>query len=345
MIFILLLFYSCKLNTKQEITPNWNTFILGPLVKASLTLENFSNLENIHATQTIRLSDIEAANPKDGFPGNLSGTTVIPAVSNIPLGPYSLDLTSAFTQAIFDSGQFYFVITNGFPVDVKKGTVITFTQNGSPFASYTLDSNITPNGGVYRLNPPVSLIGRTMYPQMSLNVTFSSDGSGGKPVTFNSNDYVTIEVFLSDVKAKSISVKPGNSFQISDTTNFQLSGDVIKANTVSGNFITHFGNGLPLEFDAQAYFLDENKNLIDSLFTSPTLIGPANIANCQTSSVHQTLDTVPYNTKKQTTLNNTRYTWLNFTIKSLGNCAELTITDTDTLEVQIVGDLKLNITN
>ncbi len=344
MIFILLLFYSCKLNTKQEITPNWNTYILGPLVKASLTLENFSNLENIHATQTIRLSDIESAKPGDGFPGNLSGTTVIPAVSDIPLGPYSLDLTSAFTQAIFDSGQFYFVITNGFPVDVKEGTIIKFSQNGVLFTADTLKSNIAANGGVYQL-PPISLIGKTMYPQMSLNVSFSSDGSNNKPVTFNSNDYITIEVFLSDVKAKSISVKPGNSFQISDTTNFQLSGDVIKANTVSGNFITHFGNGLPLEFDAQAYFLDENKNLIDSLFTSPTLIGPANIANCQTSSVHQTLDTVPYNTKKQTTLNNTRYTWLNFTIKSLGNCAELTITDTDTLEVQIVGDLKLNITN
>lgn len=345
LIFCIALLYSCKLNTSQDIKPNWNTYILGPLVKSSLTLKNFSDLQNIHATQTIRLSDIESADPGDGFPGNASGTTIIPPVSNVPLGPYTLDLTSAFTQAVFDSGEFYFVITNGFPVDVKKGTTLTFTQNGNLFAFYTLTSDIAPNGGTYTFSPPINLTGRTLYSQMSMSVDFSSDGSGTTPVTFNSNDYLTIEILLDKVKVNSITVKPGNTFTVSDTTNFQVSGDVIKANTISGNFITHFGNGLPLEFDAQAYFLDENKTLIDSLFRSSALIHSANITNCQTSTIYPTLDTVPYTASKQNTLNNSRYVWLNFTIKSLGTCSAITITETDTMEVQIVGDLTLNITN
>jgi len=337
LIFSLVFLLSCHLNPNQEITPNWSTNILGPLVKASLTTGNFNGIQKIEATQTIY--------EKDVFPANTPGTPVIvPAVSNVPVGTFTMDLTNAFTEAVFDSGQFNLLITNGFPIDIAKGTTLTFKQNGTTLTTYILPDSIAP-GGTYNLNI-FNLAGKTLYSQITLDISFSSDGSNKKFVTFNSNDYITIGIQVIDVKVNYILVKPGNSFTVNDTSNFQLSGDVIKASTVSGNFITHFSNSLPVEFNTQAYFLDENQQLIDSLFTSPILIKQSILSPaCSTASSSITLDTVPYNSAKTNTLNNSRYVWLTFTVKSLGTCSPLIITYKDTMQVQIVGDLKLNVTN
>jgi len=336
LILILLPLCSCNINPNQQITPNWNTNLLGPLVKTSLTLDNFSELEkqNIHATQIIYMNEVSSS--------YISGFAA-PAVTNVPLGPFTLNLTNAFTQATFDSGQFYFVVTNGFPIDAKKGTIIKFTQNGVLFTQDTLKSDLKMDS-TYTL-PVINLAGKTLLSEMTLNVTFSSDGSNGMPVTFTSSNYFKVEVFLSGVKLHSATVLPQNTFHIDDTTNFQISGDVIRANAVSGNFISHFGNGLPLSFNVQAYFLDENKKLIDSLFIKPTTLASAELNNCINYTVGKTLDTIPYNSQKQAIINDTRFVWLSFTIQSHGSCPSLIITEYDTLAVQIVGDLTLNITN
>jgi hypothetical protein len=321
-------FVSCNFNPDKHITPSWTMDFLGPIVKADMNIQNINEFMDLYASQTLSLEDCGAVYP--------NGTTAdIPALGPTSLGPYDLNLTVAFTKAALASGKLSYKITNGLEINVNAGTTIQIKQG-----STILLSNNTPDiaalGGIYT-SPATTLSNIIIDADISLTIpNFSSNGSGGA-VTINSGRRLLLEIFLNDVKVKSIDLGINDNFSLVDTSDFIIHGTNIPSQSVSGTLTTFLKNNFPVNFDLQVYFLDEAKTtVLDSLFNGPTTIlaGGANPAEVQLVTI--------VNNKKITHLNNSSFARTELKLGNHGS-GTLTIPDSLFMHMQIVGDLKIKL--
>jgi hypothetical protein len=321
-------FASCNFNPDKHISPSWTMDFLGPIVRADMNIQNINELKDLYANQSLSLQDCGAV--------YANGTTVdIPAMGPTSLGPYALSLTDAFTNAALASGKLSYKITNGLEINVNAGTTIQIRQ-GSTILLSNNTPDIAPLGGTY--TSPATTLGNIMIDaSISLSIpNFSSNGSGG-PVTINSGRRLLLEIFLNNVRVKSIDLGINDHFSIVDTSDFSIHGTNIHSQSVSGTLTTFLKNNLPLSFDLQVYFLDKTKSiLLDSLFNSPAII----LAGGPGSSEIQLVTTV--NNNKIRHLNDASFVR---TALKLGNHSSgaITIPDSLFMHMQIVGDLKIKL--
>lgn len=327
---------ACNFTPGKVEPPAWNAEILGPLAKTSVEISEILELKDV--SQTISVSGSALGIPASPTP------VIIPGFSKPSLGPFNIHVSDGFTSVTLDSGVVYFVLTNQLPVNIKAGTQIVLKDGATTLFTSTLPNNI-PSGGSYSLNPKTDLSGQTVSADLKVEIlNFSSDGSVSA-VTTSGNEAVSIKFIIEVLKVNKITVKSVNEYVARDTTDFDISGDIIEAVAVSGNFHCFFTNRMPVEYTIQAYFLDSLKTtIIDSLFTSPKTITAAPV-----NGSGQAIDTSQ--TKLSTTIDNVRLTSLQqakFLIsqakfKAPGNGSQVIVSKTDSLGIQFVGDLKIKI--
>jgi hypothetical protein len=325
-----LFFNSCNFNPNDKVVPEWEIDMLAPLIKADLNIQDIAQLDSLHAGESLSLSDFGVIDP--GIP------VIIPAVPPSDFGPYGISLTDAYASAELESGSLYYTITNELEINVKSNTTIIIKDGGNPILSDNIPSDIAAFTGAYT-SPVTNLANTTVSASLTFEIqNFSSDGSGGGFVTIDPNRKLTIDIYLKNVKVKSITIGSSNNFSITDTSDFSISGSNISSQSVSGVFNTFITNNLPLGFNFQIYFMDETKTIkLDSLFDSPTPIPPAS-------------GSVPSETKFVTSLSSAKINNLNNssfarTMLELNAPATTTIQNNVYLNLQIVGDLKLKLAN
>jgi len=135
-----------------------------------------------------------------------------------------------------------------------------------------------------------------------------------------------------------------NNLAIIDTLPFRMLGDSSLAKIVDGKLITYIDNGLPVEFYFQAYFLDENFVIQDSLFASQQLVKPASISNDGRVSVPSVQSFVTLlDIIKTDRVKHMRHIYPVFRVRSIPVGNYVKIYNDFSLEFKIVGDLRFNL--
>lgn len=130
---------------------------------------------------------------------------------------------------------------------------------------------------------------------------------------------------------------------IRDTLPFKMLGDSSLAKIVDGKLITFVNNGLPVEFEFQAYFLDEFGVIGDSLFESQQYVQPATISgNGRISVPSQQKFVTNLDLLKADKVKKMQQITPVFRVKSIPQGNFVKIYNDFTLEFKVVGDLRFN---
>lgn len=267
---------ACNFNPGSLDSLTWKVDLLGPLVKTEMTLEEITQFDDISLPLKFKLSSI-VPNFQDGVP-----LPSVPSIKLFELPPQTFSASDAFESISFDSGEMFYVIDNQSPLTIKAGGIIVIkdSADGSIILYDSLKSDILPFTS-YTMDPVLNLQGNSDLFLFTVGSTFEITISNfitdsiPDPTTFTSAHYIGIEFNLNAIKINSIVANP-DTFIISDTTDFNLEGDILSTNVEEGMLINFINNELPVEINLQGYFYDESKTtILDSLFSSTQTIPAA----------------------------------------------------------------------
>lgn len=328
--------YGCSFKPNNVETPRWTTEILAPLVKAPLSSEEVVQLKDITFSKEIKMSDV--GTPNGTYP-------MLPPIPPTSLPPYSVPTSADIASVTFASGKMAMTIQNNLPINLKAGANITIEVGSNVFFTHTLPNDINP-GTTYTMTPEYDVTGKTISENVTLKVTnFASDGSSS-PVTINGSEKLTVSFSIKGLKIQNIGLASNNSFELTDTSNFSITGSSIKTGEISGKFVLFADNQMPVQMNVQAYFLDSTKKVIDSLFTSNQLITAATVDGSGFSNSTATSNiNIPVSTEKFEKIKPAKYL-KSYARVSTGSGAPLVfIRNTDKLTLQLVADIKVKIEN
>lgn len=317
--FIIILLPACDFNPNEKVVPAWEMEIFGPLVKADLNIQNISELEDLEAKGEIAPSDF-----------GIVATGIVPATPGPGISSPSIpvDLTDAFSSAVFETGELSFKITNEMQINIQSAT-IEFRSGAIAIISQPI-SNV-PAGGTYT-SPITNLNNTSIVSPLNLRV-LNYRTSGGNVTDLSKK--IIVEVFLRNVKVKSITVTAAEDFSITDTSDFSISGNKIESESVGGVFNTYITNNFPMNLQFQIYFTDASKTVVlDSLFDSgdQTILAGAGEKKFVTT----------INSTKLNNLNKAEFARMALKL-SAPPSGTITIQDNIFVKAQVVGDLKVKL--
>lgn len=323
---LLVLLLACNSRPDGKIVPSWTSEILGPLIKTRVTGEEILQIQDLSAFSYSKVYDFGLGAGQENI--------VVPEGS-LPSLSKDENLNTSFTKLELDSGVMVFTISNSMDIDIRQGTVFTVYQHGEVLLSYTLPQDLAAHSG-FLTSAELSLAGKTLYPDVTIKITnAATHGSGGQPIPVNADKKLVVNVTVKNTNIKSITLKPG-SYEMADTAAFNLNGRAVNTSAVSGNIITYAKNRFPFNIAMQFYFMDDLYVRQDSMFSASRLIPVA------TSPEEEVKLTETYDINRSGHVNSAKY--VNSSVRFFSN-TEFTITKDNFLDLQIVGDLKLNVNN
>ena len=335
---IFLFLNACEIiHPKKFNLPPWEPEILGPLVNTSPGINQIIQFKNTAVSYSVFISDA-------GIP---SGTASIPSKSNLTLPIHTFPLSTSFKSITLDSGTMNFSLQNGFPIDIKAGTVVTLVNATSQtvILSNTLPSDI-PALGNYTMIPPADLSGKTIEDSVQLVITnFGTDGSVN-PITVNNTDHFTLTISLQNPSINKCTIAGNDTITIKDTSAFSIQGYKITTEVVGGTLTVFSTNRLPITSDLQIYFLDTAYVIRDSLFKQYFIVNaaPTDGSGNVTGTTQDSVSVALTDTAKLSNIRNARHIISYLHLKSVPNNSGVTITKDEAMNLILVGDLfvKLN---
>jgi len=314
----------CSFNPNSLESLTWKVDLLGPLVNTEISLEDVIQFDDISLSIDFSMS----------YLGFTSDTTVpfFPPITLIELtSPKPFTASQFFESSTFDSGEMFYVITNNSPFTIKSGGMLLIKNisDGSIVLSDLILSDIIPNA-IYTMNPKSDLQGETVESSLEITIQNFKTDSISTPTIIKSTDNISIEFNIKVIKVNSIVANPIDTF-ISDTTDFNLEGDIIETNLLDGTLINYINNELPVRVDTlKATFLDQNYMKLFPLFNS-------NISIEASDSTMITIDSLG---TKYPDLKNAKflYTYVRFNLPDTA-----TLKKEHSVKLQIVGDLKVKL--
>lgn len=166
------------------------------------------------------------------FSGSLSNIKSINSAANNVVNLSTSQLSSININRATKAGTTVFPSVKTASLNAGNSTIVPFLSNLPDKLSYQGSIHVNPLGNSYSFND-FAFYGQGMRVQADINI----------PMRFNANDF--------RLKSKA-AVELANVEQLD--------------NIRSGNFVINATNGYPFKAQMQAYMLDENDQVIDSLF-------------------------------------------------------------------------------
>ena len=240
--------------------PDYSADMLLPLVKTRIKPENVNDLGEIVFKQDIVIPDVSHIF-NVAFP--------VPAFQAQNVGPIPLvDEENAFVRAKVDTAEYELTIINNFPINIKAGTTveITNTTNNDIVFTAVLPEDIPPYGGEKVITLFLSQTSPWFDNDLRLYLrNFSSDGSNGQPVDFNTNNNIRLRFDINLVRINEVEVNQGKNYFLQDTVDFNVQDEDNFANLAEGKLTLFVENGWPAGYRFQGYFLDDQYQIVDSL--------------------------------------------------------------------------------
>ncbi|MDW8301311.1 MAG: hypothetical protein RML38_02525 [Bacteroidia bacterium] len=332
----LLIMHGCGFRPNKVESPRWTTEILAPLVKAPLSPEEIVQLKEVKFSKEIKMSD--AGIPNGTYP-------LIPPIPSTSLPEYVIPISADVASITFASGTMTMVIENNLPINIKAGAVIGIQAGTTVFFTHTLPVTLEP-GQTYTMTPEYNVSGKKITENIKLKISnFSSDGKNS-PVTINGSEKLTLRFTIKNLKVEQVGLASNNSFELADTSNFSITGSIVKTGQISGKFVLFSDNQMPIEVKVQGYFLDSTYKVIDSLLTSSQLISSPTIdgSGYSNSTATASVD-IPFSVQKFDKIRSAKY-FKSYAKVSTGSGAPVVyIRSIDKLTLQLVADIKITIEN
>lgn len=337
-----LLFNQCDL---PDGAPSWNPNYYGPMVQSRVNVEELSKLSDEKFTQDVEATEVdsrlEGDKQVDEF--RLNNRRVKEP------DPYEFEITDVFERVRTDSLIFKISFTNDYPINIKKGTVLTFenkddgnvvyqheiTENVEPGESYSVeerlfDKNIESNINYYLDN-------------------FGTDGTEGETRNFEEGLDITFKFELVFLEIRELVLNTPQEYSLRDTSAFNFA-QADTATSARGDLFVYFDNQFPVKFNVQLYLLDENKRLVDSLFENPVdLEGTPVNANGRVIGAQITdVDTLKVTEEKINQYRSASFVDGKFSVKTVNkdrngrelDNIKLKVEDKSFLNLQIAGDVE-----
>ncbi len=329
---------SCKVKVNDVNMPKWQSNIFGPLVRTNTEINQIVQLKNITASATVNTAAI-------GYPPGTYPS--IPPITNLNIAPTPFISLTSFKSLTLLSGSLSYNIINAMPINIKAGAVLMVenASNNSIIFTDTIRTDIPALNGNYSPAIPIDLSGKTIEDSLILKINnFGSDGSV-TALTISSNEFITLKLTLQNLSILQFTVVQSDSVSIKDTAQFTLNGYKIHTDVVGGTLTFYITNGFPLNMGLQFYFLDNTNKLLDSLFDGAqnTLNSCPIDANGYSNGYSQDSLIVNINTNKLDHMKQASYIVTSLKSNVLPRPQGITIRNTDSLKVLIVGDLLVDL--
>lgn len=210
---------------------------------------------------------------------------------DLPYDSVSLNISNSLQADNFKINSAYinFKIVNEFGVDVNAQLNNIKSVNTFSNSSVMLNASGLSNVNINRASK-TSQLSNPVFPSVK-TISVNTTNSNLKPFLENLPDYLTYSGKITINPLGNISGSndfafygtgisifadvdmplqiQANSFKLTNTTAIDLSGVNQLDNINSGDIVIQAVNGFPFNAVMQGYLLDENKNIIDSIFTTP----------------------------------------------------------------------------
>lgn len=253
----------------------WEHHFNGPIAKTKIDLSTLTNLQEIRLVDNILSTEI---NPL------WDGLLIVPPITaqSSEKNPQLFEMTDYFKAIHADSLVVSVDFTNGYPIDVGKGTELVFrnADNKEEFFRHAIREQVAP-GELYEFDIEV-LTDESNPQKIESNIefyldNFRSNGTSGEIRDFtgtSTNFSFTIE-FLSVLKLELYADKAWSDTIV--TTISLFDEGVAQQRLAQGSIGLKLTNGLPINGLSFIEILDENDNKIGQIFTDTLKILPATI--------------------------------------------------------------------
>ena len=324
LLVLTLMVCGCLVSCSDLPNVTWQPDLFSPIGKGRITLENVISANKLSfdftANLPVPVSPVAAPVPAFG-PVNTSAKT--------------LDFNTPIVSVLIDSLKVTGTLTNPMPVAISAGAELVFRQpgNATPVFKFTLTQAVPANGKVdfSFLTTQVSLT-----PQFTCTIENISSPGSSAPVSFGGQPArLQLSFTLALIKVASLTIQNNISDYYETTNNFNAG--IESKDEVTGKLILNLENSFPITLGVQAYLLDANKKVLDSLFTTPLVILPGTPQSPKAGSATVTADNIVKDLKTAAYLKVRSY------YSTKGSAAPVTVTKDSKLDYQLTGDLKLTI--
>lgn len=257
----------------DENFPGWQPEVLVPLAYSSAGIREISLLENIIFTV-----DIPPVDVRNDLVGEVP---LLPAFEVASVGPYEAEITDIFERIRAKKFSFFFEFNNAYPITIGSGTDVVFRnqESGVELLRETIDRNIPP-GGFFGFEKDLEDISVDANIEFYLE-NFNSPGSE-TPVDFSGAQATIFTFELIFLELDTLVIKQGRNYNITNTIAWDIGDEPdeveeIENREIDGTLTMYLDNSFALTFEGQIHFLDDNNNVIDSLFNEPFEGGTATI--------------------------------------------------------------------
>ena len=270
-------------------------------------------------------------------------------------------------QIAINKAKLFFTLENEVGVDITASILDISGKNTSTNNSVSLNHNITQNA--INLNrasenssihyPPISPaiysahIDETnsnvtdfisnLPDELTYNIEFTTNPIGNSSNGFDFIYYNTGIVLNLDAQIPlEISA---NNIEIRDTAEFTIdTSSEEEANKINGGqLLLHAWNGYPLDANLQFYLMDEQYNLIDSLFAGEQLLPSGILTNQVVTESTFSTSPIPLTPAKIDRLYDTHYILIKTRISTAGYPDPVQLFDSYAIDVKLIGDFSYSI--
>jgi len=253
-----------------ESGPGWEPEYYGPIAYSHIDIEDVSKLEDLIFTQ-----DVDADDVKSRFQGEVD--SVPPFSLDNEVGPYPFQITDIFEKIAVDSLLFNVSFVNQYPIDMAKGTVLSFRNkdDGREIFRYRIQEDVAP-GEEFEVTQTV--LEESVDNDINFYLeNFTSNGSE-EPVDFGDGLETRFRFELLFLSIAELEIKTEQTYNLTDTTSFNVENQD-NLGSAEGELYIYFENRYPLNFKTQLYLLDDQKRLSDSLFNQPVELNSAPVVD------------------------------------------------------------------
>jgi hypothetical protein len=343
-LLLTLAFTSCKKDAENEVEGDW----LFPIAKGALSLNSLEALKNLNY-------HIEVTPGSINQPTNFVVSS--PGIQMRFVGPFPIRITDWLHRLDVDTLAFSGTINNAFPIPIGAGTKVVMRtsrdtlSNANVAGSATIQTTVPP-GGIFTFD--IEILHKTL----NDSIFFFLEDFNSPP--YNNVSFTTaptnLDVTLKVVTASLIEIYTNKTFSSKDTLEFDAGSDdqigirtggSLSDTATTGVINVFADNGLPAHANVQLYFLDESRvKVIDSLFSPSSF----KLEGGRTDGVGNPLYVasnavkIPISRLKLDHIKLARYIVPQFTFNTSGYPGLfVSANKKPTLEIQLTGDLKLNI--
>lgn len=268
-LFLILLGAAGCTKKKYENDPLKSEWLL-PLLKGNLTPLTLTSLKNKQFSIEVSAADL-------GITESVPQSNPVP-VAFYNVASYEVKTNDLVSNIQLDTCHLQLTIKNNFPIPIKQGTAISI-RDGS--GANTLLKNFVFTKDIANGEEEVfdiDLSGLIISNKLKATVdTLIVDAYENKVF----EESIEFDFLIKSVSLNYVNLFTNQSYNINDTVDFDGStidfdeyDEKITDSTVNGKLSFLCNNELPVNTSFQIYFLDENKNVVDSLFIQkPNIIG------------------------------------------------------------------------